>query len=530
LRGILAAIVVEVSMSPPRLLLVLALATAAAGCDDAALGTCGGPNQACCDTACSTGLFCVSGICSGPGKSPIDLTYRTKVDVLFMVDDSPSMEAMADELRRKFPQFFSVFADLAKKGFYADLHIGVVTSDLGAGATGAPGCARGGGGRMGRFQAIGKAAPPGCQRPIGADYVQYSFAPTGDGPSNLPPGQDLLATFTCMASVGSTGCGMEHQLESVYQALHNPPAGFLRDDALLAVVFVTNEDDCSAPFDTDLFDETKVDQYGYFDSYRCTRFGIVHGTPPSLFPYSDSGGPLTMNASAPNPNGAGPGKLWDLGRYLDWFTKPASAGGIKGDPADIVLVAIDAPADPAAVILSDPNTPSGAYPRCAGPIDEKSRPPCVPVLDHSCINVNKPQFFGDPSIRINSLINAAAHHSVSSICDDDYSGALQNLGNQIASQLGLGCIGSKLPSDPQSPGQYLSNCIVTDVTQANGTSSTFNIPKCTAPPSSWPCWRVETKPGCAGRSPQGLGLTIDRNGQPTPPNADIRASCNTLSQ
>ncbi len=58
-----------------------------------------------------------------------------------------------------------------------------------------------------------------------------------------------------MASVGALGCGFEHQLESVYAALNktnalsngNGPNGdFLRADAVLAVVFVTNEDDASA--------------------------------------------------------------------------------------------------------------------------------------------------------------------------------------------------------------------------------------------------------------------------------------------
>ncbi|MCU1278936.1 MAG: hypothetical protein JWM53_2482, partial [bacterium] len=61
-------------------------------------------------------------------------------------------------------------------------------------------------------------------------------------------GQTLEQTFTCMAAVGSRGCGFEHPLESVYAALTNrvENAGSLRDDALWAVVFVINEDDGAA--------------------------------------------------------------------------------------------------------------------------------------------------------------------------------------------------------------------------------------------------------------------------------------------
>ena len=65
---------------------------------------------------------------------------KNKVDILFMVDNSNSMDAMQEELKTRFPQFFKPFQDLADKGTYADLNIGVVTSDYGAGSTGAPGC------------------------------------------------------------------------------------------------------------------------------------------------------------------------------------------------------------------------------------------------------------------------------------------------------------------------------------------------------------------------------------------------------
>ncbi|MSP58757.1 MAG: hypothetical protein EXR72_00160 [Myxococcales bacterium] len=63
---------------------------------------------------------------------------KNKVDVLFMVDNSNSMSAMSNQLKDRFGQFFKVFKDLADKGTYADLQIGVASSDYGAGSTGAP--------------------------------------------------------------------------------------------------------------------------------------------------------------------------------------------------------------------------------------------------------------------------------------------------------------------------------------------------------------------------------------------------------
>jgi hypothetical protein len=78
--------------------------------------------------------------------------------------------------------------------------------------------------------------------------------------------------FGCIAKLGKNGCGLEQQLESALKALTPPdspvkftmgssghggptlpasPMGingkFLREDAILAVVFVTDEEDCSIP-------------------------------------------------------------------------------------------------------------------------------------------------------------------------------------------------------------------------------------------------------------------------------------------
>src|SRR5206468_5214964 len=91
-------------------------------------------------------------------KLRVEQNVKNKVDILFMVDNSNSMDAMQAELRKKFPQFFQVFSKLAQEGTLADLQIGVVTSDFGAGATGAPGCMPSPGGQQGKLQGIGAVA------------------------------------------------------------------------------------------------------------------------------------------------------------------------------------------------------------------------------------------------------------------------------------------------------------------------------------------------------------------------------------
>src|SRR5207302_1952043 len=81
------------------------------------------------------------------------------------------------------------FQTLAQNGTFADLHVGVVTSDYGAGATGAPGCSPSPGGQQGRMQARGAKAATNCKTPVGANYVSYKFAANGaPGQNNLPIG------------------------------------------------------------------------------------------------------------------------------------------------------------------------------------------------------------------------------------------------------------------------------------------------------------------------------------------------------
>ena len=71
------------------------------------------------------------------------------------------------------------------------------------------------------------------------------------GVSNLPSGVETLAAFQCFAPQGISGCGWESPLEAMARALDNmqnperPEYGFLRPDALLAVLIVTDEVDCS---------------------------------------------------------------------------------------------------------------------------------------------------------------------------------------------------------------------------------------------------------------------------------------------
>ena len=269
---------------------------------------------------------------------------KDKVDLLFLIDDSGSMSPKQEALKAKFDQLTSVLEDFAEQGNPASYHIGVVTSDLGAKLAGNKACGANLGGAL-QNRGLAQTNAAGCKGPVDAagnpayfiDYDQKTQT------NNFPPGQKLPDTFRCMATVvdpngtmnGHQGCGFEMQLEAVYRALHDKTIahnrGFLRDDAILVVVFITDEDDCSVDDpSSDLFSGTD-DKYGPLTSFRCAQYGVVCdgelvGRTPSAS-YKSCVPATTMTG----------GKLAELKKYVDFFTKPT---GVKRDPDDVIVAAI----------------------------------------------------------------------------------------------------------------------------------------------------------------------------------------------
>src|SRR6478736_9980417 len=98
-------------------------------------------------------LSCVSRSLVAP-EPKIDVENRgkwveapqLKLDILFMVDDSFSMNDKQENLLRNFPRFMRVLEEAAPAGTPLDAHIAVVSSDLGVAPGGEDGtCGSGGG-------------------------------------------------------------------------------------------------------------------------------------------------------------------------------------------------------------------------------------------------------------------------------------------------------------------------------------------------------------------------------------------------
>ena len=428
---------------------------------------------------------------------PIRVDAYAKADILFMVDNSPSMAPKQTELRRRFPELLQQIQ--ATQGLNASYHIGVVTSDLGAGPyeLDRGQChPDGDGGKLRtRPSPTAVSVDAACSRFTLANGASFIDLDALSGTSNVE-GTDVATAFSCLASVGDIGCGFEHPLESVYRALATPSVnpGFLRDDALLVIVFVTDEDDCSAPPDSDLFDPSPagIGLYGPLHSYRCTQFGIsCDGKPLGAQPVDGS-------ACTPTPTRtADGGKLLDLARYTTLFSAPRSHGGLKDDPADVIVASVAAPPAPFGSTLT---TPCG---------DQASNPSCV-LLSHSCVATDDPRFFGDPAVRLDAVVRAAPSHIATSICDTDYSPLMGQLVTQMASRMAPGCLPGGVV-DLADPGCQvdIGDTVVTRCGDGH-----------------LPCWGLQDDASCAlqptpNGSLQHLRLTV----QGRPPGLPIRAMC-----
>ncbi len=277
------------------LLLALCALTAGAACtDDKAVGnlTWGGFSE-----------------CPGPQFSS-DFTKPNahEVDLLFVIDNSLSMSPEQTLLN---DQFGALMQELRVLGYrMPDMHIGVTSTDLGMDPYVVEGCAVLGGdeGRLLRrgdncdavldHNYIVDVQPLNCD--ITRDEDDFSCVTHNCGGASCAHepttslvedangcprcvnyrGGSLEEAFRCVALVGISGCGFEQPLEAMKRALDDNPynAGFLREESYLAVVLISDEDDCSTHDGSTLFDPTNTEvnsPLGPLSSFRCFEFGFA---------------------------------------------------------------------------------------------------------------------------------------------------------------------------------------------------------------------------------------------------------------
>ena len=285
-----------------------------------------------------------------------------KLDLVFLVDNSSSMQEEQESLRAAFPALIKSLA--ARPGGLPDLRVGILSSNLGAGPTAVTANCPVGGDR-GQFQ-----VRPVCSSMLkSGTFIQVA----ADGANNLAAGAAGLAdAFSCLAELGTTGCGYEHQLASLQFGLAdqgpNNAGSFLRDDAVLGIVILSDEDDCSgSPSSADFYEDPVVGQAG---SFRCSLRGHVCGgqpVPPMPFtaPLKDCV-PYERNDATEEKS-----RLTNVGVFSNFIKNNVKKGradrifvatimGWSDDPAATYRVVLNGLGVEIGVICSNPRTGSAA--------------------------------------------------------------------------------------------------------------------------------------------------------------------------
>ncbi len=188
-----------------------------------------------------------------PDSPKFDMGCR-KVDFLFVIDNSGSMSAQQMQLLASFDGFIQAIQDSLEDSVDS-YHVGVITSD--AYSANAPGC-----------NTLGALV---SQTQAGGDCTP--FAGGGRFATEM---DDLSVKFPCMAEVGAFGSGVEQPVTGAIAAFDPAMAmagacneGFLRDDAILVLVVLTDDPPAGTLDDANLMTDTT----GWHDAIVAAKNG-----------------------------------------------------------------------------------------------------------------------------------------------------------------------------------------------------------------------------------------------------------------
>jgi hypothetical protein len=335
------------------------------------------------------------------------------VDVLLVIDNSISMEEEQVSLAEQIPRVVDILASgdfdgdgVPETAAAYDLHFGVVTTDMGTGGVTVPTCPEPMFGDDGALRTLGRADLASCVD----SYPTFLTLHPSDAEADP---HAVARDLTCVGQAGTGGCGFEQPLEAMLKAVtpstsplrfvagtsghaDGANAGFLRDDSILVVLVLSDENDCSVS-DPELLDPGST-RYSEDLNLRC-------------FSYPDA--------------------LHPVARYVDGLL------ATRSDPRDLIFAVVAGiPMD-----LTPGGTPEFAAvlsdPRMAEVLEG-----IAPTrLRFSCEDVGGAAF---PPRRLveaaQQLQERGATSALGSICQADLSGPLEDLLRRISLRLGERCL------------------------------------------------------------------------------------------
>ena len=466
---------------------------------------------------------------SGPGTTASQtLTWseagKAQADILFMIDSGGSEDTAHANLKANFANFMDVLKALP--GGLPDLHVAIITADMGAGdGTSIAGCSVNGDDGVFHYQASGPCTMTGLD--ANATFVADTG---GTNPVTNFGTQDITYVLECIAEVGSAGCGFRQQLRSVARALGAdgaapPPqnAGFLRPDALLVIVMLTDADDCSAPPGSPLFNPISSSlnsKYGPTQHFLCNEWGHLC-VPPG------GGAPVPPSRFAPNNS------VTDTIVYTPATATMSNCQSFEQSPVMTPVGALSdgikaLKADPANQILVTALVGMTEGPDSEGYTVSWRTPPTPdtgpwPGVDHACGDdaAGAPVGFADPAVRIEQFVHAFGTNGlVDNFCQANYGPSLTSIATKLVQMTAPPCFTAQVAF---KPGAAQRDCAVTESAPDPSNPAhviTTNIPACDSI-GTVPCWQL----GPATAQCQGGSLSILHGSGAPPDGATVSATC-----
>lgn len=309
------------------------------------------------------------------------------VDILFVIDDSGTMDEEQRVLIDNFAGRFLATLASANGGELPSLHIGVVSTSLTTDPYDVPGCED----APEQPELQGDPMIGGCQPPDDR-YISDEVDEQGMRVKNY--GGSLADTFECIARLGTAGCGFEQPLEAMRGVLDgsNPDnAGFLRPGVPLAVIILSDEDDCSTE-NNEMFNLSDTGPLGPLSSFRCFQFGVV----------CDPDQPRvagTKNNCEPREDST---YMYPVGGYIEFLET------LKGEK--VLVAGLFGPDRPVTVAVMGEG----------------------PALQNAC---NSVRGGAAPAVRMHAFLNGFGGRGVSGNVCADVPSAIAEIANRIASEL-----------------------------------------------------------------------------------------------
>lgn len=444
------------------------------------------------------------------GSGDLPLSINKDVDILFVIDNSGSMAEEQATLARNFER---LIAELEADDVDANYRIGVTTTDAGhvayCGSTGPEkgklqlaSCL----GRMGEFRFMEETGlidryEEACASICDHDSLETTpsrialepelrsrpWIERGAQGTNLPEGVTPASAFECFGPQGIAGCGFESTLESMRLALERASTsteasyGFVRPGALLSIVLVTDEEDCSARNAPEF--RTVWDPDGNHVFWSEQNEGA--STPTSEVCWfagvECSGGPGTYDECHPanfgidgEPAGPDDSVLYDVAQYVEYVQRLEDAKREFNPDAEVVVAVLGGVPDNYAtggadLVYADGTGANADFQRRNG-----IGPGCQTAAGEAV-----------PPVRLRAFAEAFAlsddvkDRNIYSVCADDYTPALEQIADIIGRQLRPACMPTCVAdTDPIAPGVDPSCTLTEEYTDVDGTVHAEKLEPC----------------------------------------------------